>query len=86
MKIRTLGLLPLLFVLVAVPLASRAAPITYTFLLSGAAEAPPNASPGTGGGTVIYDATVHTLQVNVVFSDLVTTGTGTTVAHIHCCT
>ncbi|MBI1899054.1 MAG: CHRD domain-containing protein [Acidobacteria bacterium] len=31
---------------------------------------------------VIYDSTAHTLEVNVVWSDLVGT---TTVAHIHCC-
>lgn len=83
MKIRTLGLLPLLFVLVAVPLASRAAPITYFVSLSGGAEAPPNLSPGTGSATVIYDATLHTLQLAVSFSDLVAP---TVAAHIHCCT
>ena len=50
------------------------------------AESPPNSSPGYGVSTVWYDPVTHQLGLNVVFSNLVATGTGTTAAHIHCCT
>jgi hypothetical protein len=62
---------------------AQAASITYVAGLSGANEAPPNDSLGTGSTTVIYDDAAHTLRVMASFSGL--TGT-TTVAHIHCCT
>lgn len=62
---------------------AQAAPITYTAILSGPAESPPNASPGTGFATVILDSVAHTLKIDANFSGL--TGT-TTAAHIHCCT
>ncbi len=55
----------------------------FTTTLSGAAEAPPNASPGTGTATVELDLTAHTLVVDVTFSGLLGT---TTATHIHCCT
>ena len=58
-------------------------PITYTAELSGAAEDPSNASPGTGFATVIFDDIAHTLSVDVSFSGLIGI---TTAAHIHCCT
>jgi CHRD domain/PEP-CTERM motif len=63
--------------------SSHATVITYEAFLSGPAESPPNASPGTGFATVIYDDLAHTLGVNVTFSDLIGT---TTASHIHCCT
>lgn len=62
---------------------AQAAPITYTAVLSGPAEAPPNASPGTGFATVILDSVAHTLFITTNFSGLIGT---TTNAHIHCCT
>jgi hypothetical protein len=62
---------------------AHAVPITYFADLSGAAESPPNASPGTGFAQVIIDIAAHTLQVTATFSDLLGT---TTAAHIHCCT
>lgn len=62
---------------------AEALPIVYVASLSGPAESPPVASPGTGFTTVTIDTTAHTLQVEVSFSDLVGT---TTAAHIHCCT
>lgn len=62
--------------------AATAAPIVYTASLSGAAETPPNASPGTGTATVTYDDVAQTLRVEASFSDLLGT---TTLAHIHCC-
>jgi hypothetical protein len=63
--------------------SSNADVIVFTANLSGPAEAPPNASPGTGFTTVTYDSTAHTLRVQVTFSGLVA---GTTAAHIHSAT
>jgi hypothetical protein len=58
-------------------------PIFFRADLSGAAESPPNPSPGTGTALVTIDPDAHTLHVIVSFSGLV----GTTLAsHIHCCT
>jgi hypothetical protein len=56
---------------------------SYTAILTGPKEAPPNTSPGVGATVVVFDATTHVLEVNVAFSGL--TGE-TTAAHIHCCT
>jgi hypothetical protein len=73
-----------LFALVSLWTSSvQAVPVTYAGTLSGAAESPPNASPGTGLASATYDPDAHTLLVEVSFSDL--TGP-TTAAHIHCCT
>jgi hypothetical protein len=63
--------------------AAQASHITFQAALSGAAEAPPNASPGVGSTTVIFDDVLHTMQVIVDFSGLLA---GTTAAHVHCCT
>lgn len=59
-----------------------AAPITFTTTMTGAAENPPNASPGTGIATVVYDDDTHQLSIETAFSGLTA---GTTAAHIHCC-
>lgn len=48
--------------------------------LSGPAESPPNTSPGTGWGLVIYNDTAHTLRVQAFFENLLGT---TTASHIH---
>jgi hypothetical protein len=58
-------------------------PITLSTNLSGSAEDPPNASPGTGTAIVTFDDEAHTLRVQVDFSGLLGL---TTVTHIHCCT
>lgn len=58
----------------------RATPLEYTATLLGAAESPPNASPGTGFADVFYDGTAHTLRVIITFSDLLG---ATTASHIH---
>src|SRR5215510_1476709 len=50
--------------------------------LSGAIEAPPNASPGTGSAVVTLDTVTDLLRVQVTFSGLLGT---TTASHIHCC-
>lgn len=63
--------------------AAQAAPVTYTANLSGAAEATPNASPGTGSVTVVFDIASHYFSISSNFSGL---EAGTTAAHIHCCT
>jgi hypothetical protein len=68
--------------LLAAP-AIQATPITFIADLSGPAEAPPNASPGTGFAIVIFDDVAHLLTVHVTFSGLLG---NTTVSHIHCCT
>jgi hypothetical protein len=52
----------------------------FTANLSGPAESPPNASPGTGFGTVTLNTVLNTMRVQVSFSGL--TGT-TTASHIH---
>jgi hypothetical protein len=62
---------------------AHAIPILYSATLTGPAEDPPNASPGTGTALVEYDPDAHTLSLDVDFMDLLGT---TTVAHIHCCT
>ena len=78
---KTLGVLCALGLLAAFP--AQAAPITYYAALSGAAEAPPNASPGTGEAWVTFDDVAHTLRVKVTFSGLLG---NVTASHIHCCT
>lgn len=54
---------------------------TWTTVMTGAAEAPPNSSPGTGSAT--FTLLGNVLTINGSFTGL--TG-NTTVAHIHCCT
>src|SRR3990172_9203983 len=57
--------------------------IQYSVVLSGAAEATPNTSPGTGSGLVTVDLDLATMRVEASFSDLVG---NVSAAHIHCCT
>jgi len=62
---------------------ASAAIFIYDATLSGPAESPPNASPGTGTALVSIDTVAHSLTVSETFSGLVS---GTTASHIHCCT
>ena len=62
---------------------AQASPITYTAILSGAAEAPPVASPGYGMAFVTFDTAAHTMQVGVTFADLLGL---VTASHIHAAT
>lgn len=62
---------------------AQAQPQVYSASLSGAAEFPPNVSPGTGFTHVTYDPSAHTLRVQATFSGLIGL---TTASHIHCCT
>jgi hypothetical protein len=55
----------------------------YSAVLSGAAEAPPNDSTGTGTALLTFDLDTSTMRVETTFSNLVG---NVTVAHIHCCT
>lgn len=61
-------------------LNSAGAPMEFNAWLSGPAEAPPNASPGTGRAYVIFDPVAHTMSVSASFSGLIG---NTTAAHIH---
>ena len=61
-------------------MSAHATLFQYATDLSGPAESPPNASPGTGYVTADYDDVAHTLHLNVTFTGLVGT---TTAAHIH---
>lgn len=63
--------------------AAQAVPMLYSTTLSGGAENPPNASPGSGSALLTYDALAHTLRVQADFMDLLG---NVTAAHIHCCT
>lgn len=80
---------PAAFVLAALAAVASLVPspcrsqVVYSATLSGAAEIPPNPSPGTGPVTVRFDPTTLLMTVSTSFSGLTA---GTTVAHIHCCT
>ncbi len=74
------GVIAAFLVTTVTALAANAAPLTYTATLSGAAESPPNASPGTGNAQVDLDVVAHTLRVQVVFSGLLG---NTTASHVH---
>ena len=69
-----------LVVCVALATQASAAPQIFIADLSGAAEEPANASPGTGSTQVTIDPVAHTLRVIANFSDLMG---NSTMAHIH---
>jgi len=81
MKRSLLGLAMAASMLVA-PLV-HATVIEYHATLTGSAESPPNASPGTGFAIVITDDVADTMSIHVTFEDLLGS---TTASHIHCCT
>lgn len=66
--------------LLAASLPSHALVYQFYTKMSGAAEAPPVVSAGTGEAWVSYDTVGRTLKVKVTFADLEGV---TTVAHIH---
>jgi hypothetical protein len=68
------------FVVLAIAVPATAAPITYTGVLTGTNEEPPNASPATGTTSVTVDPVAHTLRVVLDFSGLLAPSTA---AHIH---
>lgn len=55
----------------------------YTATLSGSAEIPPASTAGTGSATLTYFPDTSSMIVSTNFAGL---ASGTTVAHIHCCT
>ncbi len=73
----------LAIVMVGATQNSYADPVVFVANLSGPAESPPNASPGTGFARITYDSVAHTLHVQVTFSGLTS---GTTASHIHSAT
>ncbi|SMX36059.1 CHRD domain-containing protein [Maliponia aquimaris] len=77
---RYLRTLALAGAMVVAASASQAATLRYSALLTGAAEAPPVATTGSGTALVVYDDQLRTLRVMFSFADL----SGTlTAAHIH---
>ena len=69
--------------LCALATQASASVLTFDAVLSGSAESPANASPGTGFAQVFVDDSFFTMTVNVTFSGLLAP---TTASHIHCCT
>ena len=63
--------------------AATAAPLYFATGLTGAAEAPPNASPATGSALLVLDLVAHTMSIDITFTGLIG---NTTASHIHCCT
>ena len=63
--------------------SAQAVPTFFFAGLNGANEVPPNASPGTGYATVLFDTSAHSMEVTVSFTGLLGPNTA---AHIHCCT
>jgi hypothetical protein len=64
-------------------LASASDAQVFIATLSGPAEAPPNASPGTGFSTVTIDTALNTMRVQISFTGLLS---NTTASHIHSAT
>ncbi|MFC0169883.1 CHRD domain-containing protein [Pseudoduganella danionis] len=73
----------LLLGLAAAMPAAQAAASNYTAILTGAQEAPPNASTAIGATVVRFDASTHMLEIDAAFGGLLGDSTA---AHIHCCT
>ena len=80
-KALVVSLLTLGLFVVTVP--AQADLLTYEAVLSGANEAIPNGSPGTGIAFVTIDDIAQTMRVEVTFADLTAPAMA---AHIHCCT
>ena len=81
--IRPLRLALLAAVVLVIPQAAPAALLSYTAVLSGPNEAPPNTSPATGTAQVDIDTDLNTMRVRAQFGGLLGT---TTMAHIHAAT
>jgi hypothetical protein len=72
-----------LLLALTLPRPAAASVIVFFADLTGAAEAPPNASPGIGQALVTIDDVASLMRVEIEFSGLME---GTTASHIHCCT
>ena len=66
--------------MLAAAMPASAAVLHYNATLSGPAESPPNASPGTGGAEITIDNVANTMRVQATFSGLLGT---TSACHIH---
>src|SRR5262249_28659164 len=66
--------------MIVVALPTSAAVLHYRGSLNGAAESPPNASPGLGNAEITIDNVANTMRVAAVFSGLLG---NTTACHIH---
>lgn len=80
---RPLALAALLLTLVLHPHLAQADLVNYATELTGPAESPPNSSPARGFSRLDFDATAHTLRLQIIFSGMLGT---TTAAHIHSAT
>jgi hypothetical protein len=80
---RTFVLVTTAIALLVCATRAGASTITYQAILSGANEAPPNASAGTGFALVTVDDTENLITISTIFSNLTTPDIA---AHIHCCT
>lgn len=69
--------------LAAAALPATAHEVVYRAFLTGAAEAPPNASAGLGVAVITFDLDLLTMQIQTTFAGL---SGNVTAAHIHCCT
>lgn len=65
---------------IALITGTASAQTTFQAFLSGLGENPPNASPGTGFGTVVLNAAQNQITVNESWSGLVATASA---SHIH---
>jgi len=72
-----------LVIATALSTGAASAQLIYQAVLSGPAESPPNASPGTGFAEVDYFSVTHLLHTHVTFSGLLGP---TTASHIHAAT
>lgn len=72
-----------LLALCAAALPTSAHEQIYTAVLSGGAEAPPNASFGGGAAVITFDLDLFTMRVQTTFAGL---SGNVTASHIHCCT
>jgi hypothetical protein len=79
-------LLILITLAALIPRDGRAEATRFAGNLSGAKESPPKPSPGSGLATVVYDSTLHSMEVTVLFSGLSSPVLSSNAAHLHCCT
>jgi hypothetical protein len=73
-------LIPLLTLTTTLLASTAFAQSTFEAILSGLGETPPNASPGSGFGTVVLNAAQNQITVDLSFSGLLAPATA---SHIH---
>jgi hypothetical protein len=79
---KTLNLILLVFTVLLAVGSAKADQLTFSTILRGTNEVPPNASPGIGGAQVTIDTATNMMTVNIAFAGLLAP---TTASHIHCC-